>query len=293
MKPAAFDYIVPKSLDDAVTTLSRLIDSGVDVKCMAGGQSLMPLMNMRLATPAAILDLNNLADDLCYQRRDNDTVFIGSLTRHYQLEDSRLLARDCPVIPMAESMIGHPQIRSRGTVGGSLCHADPCAELPLIWTMLDGCMILRSQGGERRLQASEFFVSYLMTATEPREILTEVQIPVIPPRTGQAIEELSLRHGDFALAAVACQVSLDDQQRLVAARLAVGGAAPTPVDVSDVLDCHRSELVTDRLVDRVLEELPEHLDPIEDLHATAEYRLDLVHALAARAIWAAWARARA
>lgn len=260
---------------------------------MAGGQSLMPLMNMRLATPAAVIDLNSLEKELTYLNRDGGVLRIGALTRHYQLEESALIAADCPIIREAESLIGHPQIRSRGTIGGSLCHADPSAELPLIFTLLDGRMTLRSTEGERVVGPADFFLSYLMTQVSPVEIATEVRFSVIPEGAGQAIEEFSPRHGDFAIVAVACQVTLDSQERLRDVRMAVGGASSTPADVSGVLESYRGERLTPALAEAALGETLERLDPTDDLHATAQYRLDLVRALGTRALQTACQRARA
>ncbi len=292
MKPAPFDYIVPATLAEALGLLHELEQDGVDVKVMAGGQSLMPLMNMRLAMPAAVIDLNGLEGELGYLYREGDTLRIGALTRHYQLEDSPVIAQDCPVIREAESLIGHPQIRSRGTIGGSLCHADPSAELPLIFTLLDGRVTLNSVDGERVVGPADFFLSYLMTEVSATEIATEVRLPALPAGAGQAIEEFSPRHGDFAIAAVACQIALDAQGRLAAARLAVGGASSTPKDVSDVLNAHQGERLTDDLAKSVLDKVMSLIDPLDDLHATAQYRLDLVRALGRSAIAKASQRAR-
>ncbi len=290
MKPAPFDYIVPQSLEEALGLLHDLIAQGVDVKVIAGGQSLMPLMNMRLATPAALIDLESLSGELAYIEEGNGLLRVGPLTPHYRLEESPVIARACPIITEAEALIGHPQIRSRGTIGGSLSHADPSAELPLIWTLLEGRAILATKTGQRVLRPQEFFISYLMTALAPDEIITEVQLPVALEGVGQALEEFSPRHGDFALAAVACQVSLDEAGCLRGARLAVGGAGPTPIDVSEVLEGYRGEAVTEKLALAVANQMVTHLDPPDDLHASREYRLNLVRELGRRAILKSYQR---
>lgn len=293
MKPAPFDYICPTSLDDALETLHALTEDGVDVKLMAGGQSLIPLMNMRLATPAAVIDLNVLEDELQYIRPAGDALVMGGLTRHVQLEESSLIAEACPLIAEAEGLIGHPQIRSRGTLGGSLVHADPAAELPLVMTLLEATLRLRSQRGERQMAPAEFFLTYLTTAILPDEILTEITVPVLPPRTGQAIAEFSLRHGDFAIVAVAAQVELDDDDQLLSGRLAIGGAASIPVDASEVFTGIRGRVVTDALIRDALRDLGSRLDPADDLHASASYRVDLAETLAFRATKTALGRAYA
>lgn len=284
MKPGLFDYFVPETLDEALVLLRDLERDGVDVKIMAGGQSLLPLMNMRLATPSAVIDLNGVRAELAYIKSTPDLVSIGAMTRHHELEDSALIGQVAPVVHQAEKLIGHPQIRSRGTIGGSLCHADPSAELPLIFTLLNGQITLRSCEGERTVGAEAFFLSYFMTGIVATEIATEIQLRPLTLGAGQAIEEFSLRHGDFALAVVASQIALDHRQRLTEGRMAVGGAAPVPVDVSEALDSHRGELVTDIVIETVLDDVLKQLEPIDDLHATAQYRLDLVKALGFRAI---------
>lgn len=290
MKPAPFDYIVPQTLEEALGLLHDLIAQGIDVKVIAGGQSLMPLMNMRLATPAVLIDLECLSDELAYIEEKSGILRVGPLTPHYQLEESPVIARACPIITEAEAFIGHSQIRSRGTIGGSLSHADPSAELPLIWTLLDGRATLATTTGQRVVGPEEFFISYLMTSLAPDEIITEVRLPVVPQGAGQALEEFAPRHGDFALAAVACQVSLDPAGFLSEARLAVGGAAPTPVDVSEVLEAYRGEAVNEKLAVAVAKKIVTHLDPSDDLHAGREYRLDLVRELARRAILKSYQR---
>src|SRR5215470_15811927 len=200
MKPPRFEYLAPTSVDEA---LAMLAEHGEEAKILAGGQSLVPLLNFRLVRPGYLIDLNGV-------RAENGHVAIGAMTRQRAVETSSLVSERCPLLADAMPQIGHVQIRNRGTVGGSLAHADPAGELPAVVAALDGELVLRSARGERRLAPEQFFVGYLTTAAAPDELLVETRVPVAPPRTGTAFIELSRRHGDFALVGVAASVTVDE-----------------------------------------------------------------------------------
>ena len=218
MKPASFKYAAPESVDEA---LGLLAEHSHDGKVLAGGQSLVPLLNMRLARPHVLIDLNRVAG-LDYIREDNGTVAIGAMTRQRTVERSPMVREKLPLLWEAIQFVGHPQIRNRGTVGGSLAHADPSAELPAVAVASGATLVARSPRGERTLNAEEFFVSYLATALEPDELLTEVRFPVHGHR-GTAFLEVSRRHGDYALAGVAAMVTVRDG-RCEGVRLALAEA---------------------------------------------------------------------
>lgn len=294
MKPPAFAYYAPTNLEEALRLLHELVhEQQRDVKLLAGGQSLIPILNMRLAHPDAIIDLNPLESQLSYVRRAGQTVCIGALTRHYMLQDHPEIIRSCPLIAEAVKLIGHAAILTRGTIGGSIIHADPAAELPLVCALLGGSVTLRTVDGSRAVDTQTFFVSYLTTSIELDEILTEVTLPTLPPRTGQAIEEFSLRHGDFALAAAVAQVTLNADSTLADLRLCIGGAGPTPVDCSHVLTSLLNSAPSTEEVKDALRRIDDELDPLEDIHADAAYRKELAQVLAYRAIDRAWQKARA
>ena len=195
---------------------------------LAGGQSLVPLLNFRLVRPAYLVDLNEIAG-LDGIRLDDGHLAIGAMTRQRAVETSGLVRQRCPLLAEAMPQIGHVQIRNRGTIGGSLAHADPAAELPAVVAALDGELVLRSARGQRMLKPEQFFVAYLTTAAEPDELLVEVRLPAMPPRTGSAFLEVSRRHGDFALVGVAATVTLDADGVCTGGALALTGVGPTPV----------------------------------------------------------------
>jgi CO/xanthine dehydrogenase FAD-binding subunit len=217
MKPAPFNYEAPRSLDAALSLL------GEDAKALAGGQSLVPLLNFRLARPCLLVDLNPIAE-LSYLRRADGVLHIGALTRQVTLERSGVVQRGWPLLSQAVRMVGHPAIRSRGTVGGSVAHADPAAELPVALTALDARFHLTSLRGERSLSASEFFRGRMTTALEPDELLTEIVVPAVPDGARGAFVERARTHGDFATAGAAVVLAPGEH-----AAVALLGAGSTPV----------------------------------------------------------------
>jgi len=280
MKPAPFAYHAPTSIDEAVALLR---EHGDEAKPLAGGQSLVPLMNFRLARPAHLVDLNRVAE-LAYIRSEDGAVRIGAMTRQREIERSALIAERWPLLTGATRHIGHVHIRNRGTVGGSLAHADPAAELPAVMVVLNAEVLARGSRGERTLTAQDFFVSHYATALEPDELLTEVRIPDLPPQTGWAFEELSRRHGDFALVGVAALVTLDPGGSILEAPLAIAGGGPTPIRASGAEAMLAGQRPSEALFRAAGERASRELDPDSDVHASAEYRREVAAVLTRRAL---------
>ncbi len=266
MKPAPFEYHDPRSLSEVVELLARL---GEGARMLAGGQSLVPMMNMRLARPSHLIDLNWVGE-LSYLRVENGELCIGAMTRQRELEQSKAAAEGWPLLREATGYIGHVQIRNRGTVGGSLAHAYPSAELPVAMTALEAVFVLRSDKGERRVRAEDFFVDTMTTNLEPNEILVEVRMPQLPPRMGWAFQEVSRRYGDFALAGAAGLVTLDQEGKIRQCRLAFAG--PKPVRPDKVEERLVGERPTDQLFREVAKLGTEGLELTTDVHAGEEYR---------------------
>ena len=202
MKPAAFDYHAPESLEEALALLNEY---GYEAKLLAGGQSLIPTMNFRLARPAVLIDLNRIKE-LSYIEKNGSGLRLGAMTRQRALERSELVANHAPLLHETMPFIAHPQIRNRGTIGGNIAHADPASELPAVMWALDGYLKLQSAAGERRVAVQDFFVGMFTTDLEPEEMLTEIEIPAMFPRSGWAFREIARRHGDYALVGVAATV---------------------------------------------------------------------------------------
>jgi carbon-monoxide dehydrogenase medium subunit len=286
MKPPRFDYLAPASLEEALSILDRL---GEQAKVLAGGQSLVPLLNFRLARPAHLVDLNEILG-LDGIRVDDGRLIIGAMTRQRAVETSALVRAQCPLLAEAMPQIGHTQIRNRGTVGGSLAHADPAAELPAVTAALEGELVLRRASGERVLKPEQFFVSYFTTAADPAELLVEVRLPPIPPRTGCAFLEVSRRHGDFALVGVAATVTVDDAGVCTGSALALTGVGPTPVVARDAARALVGVRPTPEALDDVGRRVSAVVHPDSDLHASGEYRKHLAGVLTRRALARAAAR---
>jgi CO/xanthine dehydrogenase FAD-binding subunit len=273
--------------------LATLEEHGDDGKVLAGGQSLVPLLNMRLAQPEVLIDLNRI-ECLSYIRpetRDGvEGVALGAMTRQQAVEGSTEICSKLHLLAEGIGWVGHPQIRNRGTVGGSIAHADPAAELPLIFRALDGVATARSAGATRTIPASDFFLYTFTPALEPTEILTQVWLPAHAPRTGHAFFEVARRHGDFALVAVAALVSLGEHGTIVDVRIALGGAAPVPIrahNAESFLRGQRAGLELFRASGKIA---AEECDPSGDIHADAEYRREVAGTLTVRALTRAFER---
>jgi CO/xanthine dehydrogenase FAD-binding subunit len=287
MKPPRFDYLLPRSLDEA---LGLLAQHGEEAKILAGGQSLVPLLNFRLIRPTYLVDVNEVPG-LDGIRVDDGRLVIGAMTRQRAAETSGVVRERCPLLAEAMPQIGHVQIRNRGTVGGSLAHADPAGELPAVVAALDGELVLKSRRGERRLTPEQFFVGYLTTATEPDELLVEARVAVTPPRTGTAFMEVSRRHGDFALVGVAATVTVDAGGVCTACAIALTGVGPTPVVAREAARALVGVKPTAEAYDDVGRRVAAALRPDSDLHASAEYRKHLGGVLTRRALARAVERA--
>jgi carbon-monoxide dehydrogenase medium subunit len=286
MKPAPFAYHDPRSIDDALALLAR---HGDDAKVLAGGQSLMPLMNFRLARPAVVVDINRIPD-LDGIREIDGALVMGALARQRGVE--RWAGTRSPLLAAALRYVGHDAIRTRGTVAGSLAHADPAAELPALLLCLDGHVQARSGRGARPIAARDLFVAALTTSLRPDEVITEVRLPMLRPGEGWGFEEVARRHGDFALAGAVATVAVDGG-RVSQARIAVFACGPTPVRAHDAERVLAGSAPTAEAVDTAARVAAEALDPEGDLHASAAYRKRVARTLVARALAAAAGRATA
>jgi len=286
MKPAPFEYLAPDSLPAALAVLA---ERGYDAKLLAGGQSLIPVMNFRLAQPAVLIDLNRIPG-LSGIAREGGELRIGTMTRQRRLEDDPLIARHAPLLREAVPFIAHPQIRNRGTVGGSLAHADPAAELPALAVALEARLRLQSVRGERWVEASDFFQGLFSTALEPDEMLTEIAVPAAPARSGWAFLEVARRHGDYAQMGVAARLTLGDDGRCAGARLVFLSAAEKPWSAS-AAERLRGEEPGEALFAAVADAVHAELSPSGDVHASADYKRHLARVLTRRVLRAAAARA--
>ena len=286
MKPAAFDYIAADSIAMAVEALAQ---AGDDAKIIAGGQSLVPMLNFRMLRPSILVDINRIAG-LDVIEETSEAIRVGALTRHYQLETSPLIARYLPALSCAMTHVAHLAIRNRGTIGGSLAHADPAAELPMMALLLDADLRIASAAGERTVAARDFFLGALTVDLASGEIITEVALPKLPPRTGWGFEEVARRHGDFALAAVAATLTVSDGA-IEQARIALTGVGATPLRATAAEGLLVGHALEPDLVSRVIEAVRAAIEPETDLHASSDYRRHLAGVLTGRALAAAWRRA--
>jgi carbon-monoxide dehydrogenase medium subunit len=291
MKPAPFKYYAPATVDEA---LARLAEHGWDAKVLAGGQSLIPMMNFRLAQPAVLVDLNNIEDLFYIQPSRDGGLRIGTMTRQSQVERAPLVAERAPMLHEAMPKIAYPQIRSRGTFGGSIAHADPSAELVAASVALSGQFRLRSQKrGERWVAADEFFVGLFTTVLEPDELLLEVALPPMPPRSGWSFLEVARRHHDFALVGVAAVVTLGAGNKCEQARLVYFSIGDGPVEAHQAAAQLSGQAPTAEAIREAAETAGEvDADPNTDINASAEYRRHLVKVLGRRALTEAFQRAK-
>ena len=281
MKPAPFTYIAASSLDQA---LALKAEYGDEARFLAGGQSLIPAMNFRLARPAVLIDLNGLVELAGIDRSEGKTIRVGAMTRYRALERDAGFLQACPLFADALPHIAHPQIRNRGTIGGNLSHADPASELPAVATAMGARMKIKSSKGEREVDASEFFAGLLTTSLEAAEMLTEVAFPAPRPRTGSCFMEVARRRGDFALAGVAAIVALDERGQCADVRLALCGVGDTPVDASDAAASLVGKYCTEEAIAAVAKEVQNTIDPPGNVHASADYQRHIAGVLTRRAL---------
>ena len=288
MKPAAFKYIVATSLEHA---LAAKADYGDEAKFLAGGQSLLPAMNFRLAQPAVLIDLN-LLHDLNYLKDDGGKVRIGALTRYRNLEAEAAFLARCPLFADALPLIAHPQIRNRGTIGGNLSHADPASELPALAIAMKATFRIQSASGLRDVTAADFFLGLLTTTIRDDEMLVDIAFPAPNPNTGSAFMEIARRRGDYAIAGVAAAVTLDDDGKCNDARLALCGVGETPVDGSDAASALIGQAVTPDAIAAVVAHVRDMLDPSGSVHASADYQRHVAGVLTQRVLAEAHRRVR-
>ncbi len=289
MKPAPFDYAAPATLAEALALKAQ---HGDEAKFLAGGQSLVPAMNFRLVQAALLVDLNRLSELDFVRVTDDGGLRLGAQTRQRRLEREALVRAHAPLLHEAMPEVAHPQIRNRGTLGGSLAHADPAGELPVIAVALAARLRVQSARGERWLPAAEFFQGLFTTALAPDEMLVEVALPPLPPRTGTAFVEFARRRGDYALMGVAAVVTLDDDGRCQAARLVYLNAGEGPVSAEEAAE----ELVGETAMPEVIGEAAaiaaeDEINPMGNVHATPAYQRHLARVLTRRALERAFDRA--
>jgi CO/xanthine dehydrogenase FAD-binding subunit len=287
MKPAPFEYYAPSTREEA---LALLVEHGGEAKPLAGGQSLVPSMNFRLAQPSILVDLNGIAD-LAGIAEAGGGLSIGAMTRQRAVERSALVPARAPLVAEAMPHIAHPQIRNRGTFGGSLAHADPASELPALAVALDMTMHIESANGTRSLPAAEFFLGLFTTALEPEELLVRVEIPSLPARTGTAFEEFARRHGDYALAGVCAVVTLAESGAVSDAKIVLFSVGDMPVVSQAAVGVLRGELPTEEVLRAAAEAVDSNIDPQSDIHATSAYRRHLSKVLVRRVLTRAVERA--
>lgn len=288
MKPAPFEYHRPDRVEEALELLTQ---HGWEAKLLAGGQSLIPAMNFRLAQPGVLIDLNRIPglDGI----QSQGALRLGTMVRQHAAERSEEVTRLAPLIAEAMPHVAHPQIRNRGTVGGSLAHADPAAELPAVMVALGAAFHLRSPNGTRTVPAEEFYTGLFGTALEAGEMLVEIEVPARAPGTGWAFQEVSRRHGDFALAGIAAQAGVDGQGRCTAPRIVLFGVGDAPVMAREAGALLEGQEPTPEAIGAAAEAAArQDVDPPADIHASADYRRSLVEVLVRRALPVALERAR-
>lgn len=289
MKPAPFEYLAPRTVEEA---LAYVAEHGYDAKVLAGGQSLIPVMNFRLAQPSVLIDLNKVSELFFIRPDENGGTRIGAMTRQARVEKDPLVAERAPLVHDAMPRIAYPQVRSRGTYGGSIAHADPSAELPAVSVAMNGRFRLRKQSGERWVSAKDFFIALFTTALEPDELLVEIALPAMPARSGWSFMEISRRHHDFAMAGVAAVLGLDPAGLCQEARMVFFSVGDGPMYAEGAESVLKGEPPTPDLIRQAAEVASrEDVDPSGDIHATAAFRRHLVKVLAQRALEEAFARA--
>ena len=289
MKPAPFRYLAPTTLDEALDALSQY---GYEAKLLAGGQSLIPTMNFRLAQPGVLIDLNRIPGFGYIEPASTGGIRIGAMARQRAVEQSPLVAERVPLLSATMPYIAHVQIRNRGTIGGSLAHADPAAELPAVVSALGGTIIARGPSGERSIDVQDFHVGLFATELAPDELLAEILLPPQPPRSGFAIQEIARRRGDYALVGVAVYVEVDEDGRCSRARLVYFSVGDGPVMATSAATVLVGEMPTAALIEEAAQQAATmDLEPPGDIHASATYRRHLAQVLGRRALVEAFDRA--
>jgi len=289
MKPAPFEYYVPDSIEQTVELLHQ---HGDNAKLLAGGQSLVPAMNFRVVQPAILIDLNRVGE-LSYIREGDSLLRVGAMTRERQLEFDSAVAKRTPLLTEAAPFIAHPQIRNRGTIGGSIVNADPAAELPVLMLALNARLNARNASGERWVDAQDFFVGMFSTALDPDEILVEIELPFASPRTGWSFMEVAPRAGDYALMGVAALVTLDETGRCTEARLVYLNAGDGPVNAKGAARMLEGEIPDEPVIQAAADSASQNeINPFGNIHASSDFQRHLARVLTRKTLKQATERAR-
>jgi carbon-monoxide dehydrogenase medium subunit len=286
MRPRPFEYYPLSSLSEALNLLS----SREDAKTLAGGQSLVTLMKLHLVSPKALIDINGIAD-LTHVREEGGVIAVGALTRHDQLAKNGVIRQKAPLLVEAASVIADQQVRNRGTIGGSLAHADPAADLPTACTAIGATIVAASVKGSRSVSSADFFHGYFTTSLRRDEVIQEVRIPIPPSGSGSAYLKLTKGQNDFAVVGVAAQVTLESDYLCKAVSVVLGGVAPTPCHAEETEKSLLGRRLDNGVIDEAAEKASEGIAPPSDVRASAEYRLKMVKILTKRAVRIAVSRA--
>jgi aerobic carbon-monoxide dehydrogenase medium subunit len=287
MIPKSFDYYAPASLDEAI----RLLGENEEAKVLAGGQSLLPMMKLRLAAPTALVDIAKLPG-LSYLRDEGDHLAIGALTTHDAVEHDRIVEERFTAINDAVTRIGDQQVRNLGTIGGSACHADPAGDLPTVLSVLNAQFVIRGTKAQRVVPARDFFVDFFATSVGHDEILTEVRLAYPPPRSASAYVKHSLREADFAIAMVGAAVTIGDGNVCREVGIAIGSAGPTPVRATSSEQYLKGRVLDDETIMKASEMAIEGANPPSDVHGSREYRMEMLKVLARRTLKLALSRVK-
>ena len=276
MKPAPFEYYAPDSIEQAVELFSQ---HNSDAKILAGGQSLVPAMNFRVVQPSVLIDLNRVGE-LSYIREEGDVIRVGAMARERHLEFDASIEKRTPLLYEAVPFIAHPQIRNRGTIGGSIVHSDPAAELPVLMTALNARLKARNTSGERWIDAQDFFVGMFTTALEADEILVEIELPFMPERTGWSFMEVAPRAGDYAMMGVAALVTLDESGKCTGAKLVYLNAGEGPIHAEEAAKLLEGENLNEKAIEEAAVMASEkEINPFGNMHASADFQRHLAKVL--------------
>ncbi len=288
MTPKKFDYYQPTSLNEAIQVLHKKRDA----KVLAGGQSLIALMKLRLAAPAVLVDITSLERDLSYVREKKNYLAIGALTNHDTIEHNRLVRTHFPILADAAAKIGDQQIRNRGTIGGSCCHADPAADLPTALVALAPLFVVRGPRGERKIRCSEFFIDTFTTSVAKDDVLTEIRIPYLPRGSGTAYIKHSRREGDFAIVGAGAAVTVGPKNVCKDLRISLGAVAPTPIRARAAEQFLKTKKLNTSTIAEAAERANQEADPPSDMHGSREYRLDMIKVFTRRTLSLALSRVK-
>jgi carbon-monoxide dehydrogenase medium subunit len=288
LNPKKFDYAAPGSLKQA----TQLLHDRDDAKILAGGQSLLALMKLRLASPGLLVDIAGLQKELSYVREETNHVAIGAMTVHDEVEHNAVIRKRFPILVDAASRIGDQQIRNRGTIGGSCCHADPAADMPTALLALNPVFVVRSRSGDKTIQSSEFFVDTFTTSLERDDILREIRLPLLEKNSGSAYIKHSRREGDFAIVGVGAAITVGPKNACKEVKISLGAVAPTPIRAKAAEKFLIGKTLNDDSILQASERANEGADPPSDMHGSRDYRLDMIRVFTKRTLKLALDRLR-